>query len=109
MPLRSRAIASLGLRIRVHLLTLKRFQISVERSLQARRISAFGGRKPIIVGDVAVVGTEDRLIRIVGIERPIDVFYVPNELEAVDFERVWERGIPIQRGFCSRIRLEHSL
>jgi hypothetical protein len=69
-----------------------------EPSLQARRISAFGGWKPIIVGDVPVVGTEDRLIRIVGIERPIDVFYVPNELEAVDFEGVWERGIPIEHG-----------
>jgi hypothetical protein len=38
-----------------------------EPSLQARRISAFGEWKPIIVGDVTVVGTEDRLIRIVGI------------------------------------------
>jgi phosphate uptake regulator len=33
------------------------------------------------------VGAEDRLIRIVGNERPIDVFYIPNELEAADFER----------------------
>jgi hypothetical protein len=58
-----------------------------EPSLQARRISAFEGWKPVIVGDVPVVGAEDRLIRIVGNERPIDVFYIPNELEAADFER----------------------
>jgi hypothetical protein len=69
-----------------------------EASLQARRISTFGGWKPISVGDVPVAGTEDRLIRIAGIERPIDVFFVPNEFEAVDFEGVWERGISIEHG-----------
>jgi hypothetical protein len=72
--------------------------LSRESSLQACRISAFVGWKPIIVGDVPVVGTEDRLIRIVGVDRPIDVFYVPNELEAVDFEGVWERGTSLEHG-----------
>jgi hypothetical protein len=69
-----------------------------EPSLQARRISAFEGWKPVIVGDVPLVGAEDRLIRIVGNERPIDVFYIPNELEAADFEGVWVRGMPIEHG-----------
>src|SRR5580704_17986539 len=40
-----------------------------EPSLEARRISALEGWKPVIVGDVPVVGAEDRLIRIVGNER----------------------------------------
>ena len=43
-------------------------------------------------------GTEDRLIRIAGAERPIDVFFVPNEFEAGDFEGVWERGTSIDPG-----------
>jgi hypothetical protein len=41
-----------------------------EPSLQAQRISAFGGWTPISVANVPAVGTEDRLIRIAGAERP---------------------------------------
>ena len=66
-----------------------------ESSLQAQRILAFGGWTPISVADVPLVGTEDRLIRIAGAERPIDVFFVPNEFEAGDFEGVWKRGTAI--------------
>jgi hypothetical protein len=69
-----------------------------EPSLQAQRVSAFGGWTPISVAGVPVVGTEDRLIRIAGAERPIDVFFVPNEFEAGDFEGVWERGTSIDHG-----------
>jgi hypothetical protein len=69
-----------------------------EPSMQVQRVSAFGGWKPISVGDVPGVGTEDRLIRIAGAERPIDVFFVPNEFEARDFEGVWERGTSIEHG-----------
>jgi hypothetical protein len=72
--------------------------LTLEPSLQAQRISAFGGWQPISVGDVPVVGAEDRLIRIAGAERPIDVFFVANELEAADFEGVWERGTAIDHG-----------
>ena len=70
--------------------------------MQAQRISSFGGWTPIGVADVPLVGTEDRLIRIAGAERPIDVFLVPNEFEAADFEGVWERGTSIDHG----VRLE---
>jgi hypothetical protein len=73
-----------------------------EPPLQAQRISSFGGWTPIGVADVPLVGTEDRLIRIAGAERPIDVFLVPNEFEAADFEGVWERGTSIDHG----VRLE---
>jgi hypothetical protein len=51
-----------------------------EPSLQAQ-ISAFGGWIPISVANVPAVGTEDRLIRIAGAQRPIDVFFVPNEAQ----------------------------
>jgi len=44
------------------------------------------------------VANEDRLIRIAGTNRPIDVFYIPNELEAADFEGVWQRGKPLEHG-----------
>ena len=60
----------------------------------------FGFRRwtPISVAKVPAVGTEDRLIRIAGAERPIDVFSVPDEFEAGDFEGVWERGTSIDPG-----------
>jgi hypothetical protein len=72
--------------------------LTQDPSLQAQRISAFGGWKPISFSDLVAVGAEDRLIRISGVERPIDVFFVPNELEAGDFDGVWERGTSIDHG-----------
>ena len=69
-----------------------------EPPLQVQRISSFGGWMPIGVADVPLVGTEDRLIRIAGADRPIDVFFVPNEFDAADFEGVWERGTSIDHG-----------
>ena len=47
---------------------------------------------PVSIEKLSVVAKEDRLIRIAGTNRPIDVFYIPNELEAADFEGVWQRG-----------------
>ena len=31
-------------------------------------------------------------VRLVGTDRPIDIFYAPNEIEAREFEAVWERA-----------------
>jgi hypothetical protein len=53
---------------------------------------------PITKEKLPVVANEDRLIRIAGTNRPIDVFYIPNELEAADFEGVWQRGKPLEHG-----------
>jgi hypothetical protein len=56
--------------------------------------------EPIIVGDVLPVGTEDRLIRIVEMERPIDVFCIPNQLEAVDFQGVFSTFVGRRQRSC---------
>jgi hypothetical protein len=53
---------------------------------------------PVTIEKLPVVANEDRLIRIAGTSRPIDVFYIPNELEAADFEAVWQRGQPLEHG-----------
>jgi hypothetical protein len=53
---------------------------------------------PVTIEKLPVVANEDRLIRIAGTNRPIDVFYIPNELEAADFEAVWQRGKPLEHG-----------
>ena len=53
---------------------------------------------PVTVEKLSGVASEDRLIRIAGTNRPIDVFYIPNELEAADFEGVWQRGKALEHG-----------
>jgi hypothetical protein len=44
------------------------------------------------------VGAEDGLVRLSGMDRPIDVFYLPNELAISDFEEVWERSTALEHG-----------
>jgi len=70
-----------------------------ESSLRLERIGGVPGTwERIAVADLAAVANEDGLVRIAGTDRPIDVFYVPNELEAADFEGVWQRAIPLEHG-----------
>jgi hypothetical protein len=69
-----------------------------ETSVQARRISVVGRSRPISVDDIPLVGTEDSVIRIVGMERPIDMAFVPLEFETAEFAAVWERGTSIEQG-----------
>lgn len=44
----------------------------------------------------AAVG--ERVVRLVGTDRPVDVFHVPNELADSDFEPVWQRARPTADG-----------
>jgi hypothetical protein len=44
------------------------------------------------------VGVKDGLIRLAGLDRPIDVFYLPDEIEISDFEGVWQRSTPMEHG-----------
>ena len=53
---------------------------------------------PVALEQLPVVAWEDRLIRIGGTDRPIDVFYIPNELEVSDFDSVWQRATPMEYG-----------
>lgn len=71
-----------------------------EPSLQARRIDPLfpRGWTEISMDAIADVGGEDKLVRIVGADRPIDIFYRPNELEVSDFEEVWTRSTLVERG-----------
>lgn len=70
-----------------------------ERALRLERIGHVPGAwDQIGITDLAVVANEDGLVRVAGTDRPIDVFYLPNELEAADFEDVWQRGEPLEHG-----------
>ncbi len=47
--------------------------------------------------ELARVVAEDRLVRLLGADQPLDLFRVPNEMEPEDFAMVWERASP-QKG-----------
>ncbi|MBV8223902.1 MAG: hypothetical protein JO232_01795 [Verrucomicrobia bacterium] len=68
--------------------------------LQARRIAtiAAGMWTSITASEIAAVGSEDGMVRLAGLDWPIDVFYKPNELDVSDFEGVWQRSTPSDRG-----------
>jgi len=68
--------------------------------LQARRIAtiATGMWTPITGSEIAAVGSEDGMVRLAGLDWPIDVFYKPNEFDVSDFEGVWQRSTPSDRG-----------
>jgi hypothetical protein len=74
--------------------------MSVEPVLGAQRIDPVlsGNWLPIGKEDIGGVGAEDGLVRLACIDRPIDVFYLPNELAISDFEGVWQRSTPIEHG-----------
>jgi hypothetical protein len=39
-----------------------------------------------------------RFIRVLGAERPIDAFRVPNHFDVDEFEEIWQRSIPLEDG-----------
>jgi hypothetical protein len=74
--------------------------LKLESNMGAERIGTLvsGTWTPIDVSEIPTVGTDDGMVRLAGLDRPIDVFYRPNELEVSDFEAVWQRSTPSDRG-----------
>ena len=74
--------------------------LKLESNIEARRIGmlASGMWIPIDTSEIPTVGSEDGMVRLSGLYRPIDVFYRPNELEVSDFDVVWQRSAPFDRG-----------
>jgi|GEM_PF-6262074 len=66
----------------------------VENGLTVSRVSGETGAFTRIESEeIAQVVTEDRVIRLLGADRPIDIFRSPRNLDISDFDRAWERGI----------------
>ncbi len=70
-------------------------------------LPAFAGVRPRRLGQcdreldpaqLAAVAGEDRIVRLTGADRPIDVFFQPNEVENSWFDEMWERAIPTDDG-----------
>jgi hypothetical protein len=50
--------------------------------------------RDIAMTDISRAIAEDKVIRIMGLEKPLDIFREPNELEDVSFEDAWARSEP---------------
>lgn len=69
-------------------------------------IREFSGTKPVRIGswepftadELEIVIREDKVFRVLGLDRPLDIFRAPNELEIGDFDAVWERGMRLDDG-----------
>lgn len=75
-----------------------RMLLSESQELAPFRIDAAVSWKKIPPGGIEQAATSDGMIRITGADRPIDIFYWPNELELKDFLTTWDRAKPIGHG-----------
>jgi hypothetical protein len=59
---------------------------------------AIGSWEKIPRGQLAEVIGRDGVIRLGGLERPLDIFRAPNQLPMEDFDEIWERARPMDDG-----------
>jgi hypothetical protein len=59
---------------------------------------AIGSWEKIAREDLAAVIERDGVIRIGGLERPLDIFRDPNQLSMDDFDEIWTRSQPMNDG-----------
>lgn len=57
-----------------------------------------GTWKPVSDSRFGKVIERDGVVRLNGLDRPLDIFRTPNELDPREFEAVWERGVPMDDG-----------
>ncbi len=57
-----------------------------------------GTWSPIRETDLAMVIENDKVIRVIGMDRPLDIFRAPNELEISEFDDVWDRATTLDDG-----------
>ena len=57
-----------------------------------------GSFSPVKEGEFAEVVEHDGAVRISGLDRPLDIFRRPNEMDVSGFEAVWERATPMTDG-----------
>jgi len=72
----------------------------------APRLYETCGAQPVAIGSwekiereaLPTVIARDGVIRLTGLERPLDIFRVPNQLGIEDFSGVWSRALPMDDG-----------
>ncbi len=70
--------------------SLRQFMRS-EGLTAARFADAAGNFAPVDLEEIPAVVAEDRFVRILGADRPIDAFRAPNHLTAEEFDEIWQR------------------
>lgn len=68
------------------------------RTYPALQPFAIGSWSPISADDLSTVIAQDGVIRMMGVNQPLDIFREPNELDMNEFEEVWERATPLIDG-----------
>ncbi len=58
------------------------------------RILHLGSFSPVEKEEFPAVIEQDGAVRLSGLDRPLDIFRRPNEMEVSDFEAVWNRATP---------------
>jgi len=64
----------------------------------------YGTAEPVAMGSWTRIARAqlaeviDRVIRISGLERPLDIFREPNQIDVADFNDVWQRSEPMDDG-----------
>lgn len=69
-----------------------------EKLSVARVVDATGAFNAIALESIADVVAQDRFVRILGANRPIDVFRAPRNLRIDEFDQAWERGEHLKDG-----------
>ena len=59
---------------------------------------AIGSWEPVDSKDFATIIARDGVVRIKGLDRPLDIFRDPNELDMSSFDEVWSRAQPLDDG-----------
>lgn len=67
-------------------------------SFPSARPVRIGTWRPFAETELFQVISDDKVIRILGLDRPLDIFREPNELEISEFDAVWERATALDDG-----------
>lgn len=64
----------------------------------AAEVVAMGSWEKVPPGELAAVIARDGVMRVNGLERPLDIFRDPNQLEMSDFDEIWQRAQALDDG-----------
>ncbi|MDZ4788141.1 MAG: hypothetical protein SH807_04295 [Blastochloris sp.] len=83
----------------------QRWVLAIEELLQTYPVitatyldDTTGQWESISKGNISYVPTKGRLLRLNGCNKPIDIFYQPNELTIEEFDVIWNRAVPLKNG-----------
>ncbi len=67
-------------------------------SYPSARPVRIGTWSPFAEADLSIVIADDKVIRVIGLDRPLDIFRDPNELDISEFDDVWNRATALDDG-----------